>query len=128
MKKLATEPNSSGIEDDISTKATEVVEAQLPEEVTAIEELDVIVPIADELPVENSDKTSTIDLTTNTEEVLYVSENVKETNTNALSSSTPTHELPPSTSDIVNSEGTNSIKKNPEEESVKPGNTFELFV
>lgn len=121
MKKLATEPNSSGIEDDVPTKAIEVIEAQLPEEVTAIEELDVIVPIVDELPVENTDKTSTVDLTTNTEEV---PENDKETNINALSISTPTHELPQSTTDIVNSEGTNSIKKSPEEESVKPGNIF----
>lgn len=131
MKKLAGKLiSSSGIEvDDILTKATEMVEAQLPEEVTVIEEINVIAPIVDEVSVEKVDTNSIIDLTTNTAEVLDILENDKEIKTNSLPSSAPTHELPPPSTDIVNiSEDTNSIKKNHEEESVKPGNTYILIL
>lgn len=114
MKKLASKPINSNLED-------------LPEEVPIVEEIILNTPIVDEVPIEKID-TSAIDLTIDTEEIVEVPEKIKETETNSLPDSSLTQELPPPSTDIISvSEDTNSTKKIPDEESVKPGNTF-MFI
>lgn len=106
-------------------KAVEVNETQVSEEASnKTEDICVNATSIEEVPVE----TSVVDLTIPVEEVLDVNESDKETSTNSLPSSTPTHEIPSLNTDVTNiSEDANNAKKNPDEESSKPGKIFVLI-
>lgn len=121
VKKLLSEQSLT------PSKVTEVEEAQLPEEtLSKIEEISIVTASTEEVPVTISDSTLAVGLTVSSEEVLDVNESDKETPTNSLPSSTPTHEVQILNTDTVPgiSEDMNNAKKNVEEESLKPGNEF----
>lgn len=124
VKKLLSEQSST------PTKVTEVEEAQLSEEtLSKTEEISVVTPSIEEVPVTTSDSTLAVGLTISSEEVLEVNESDKEIPTNSLPSSTPTHEVQILNTETVTSisEDINSAKKNVEEESLKPGNEHILL-
>lgn len=115
----------------IPSEAIVVDESQLPEEIISkSEEINENTNNDKEVPAAKIDSISTNDITINTQETIDINESYKETSTNVLPSSTPIQETQSQNTDTISivqnviADESHSIKKIPDDESLKPGNIY----
>lgn len=116
----------------IPSEAIVVDESQLSEEIiNKSEEINDNTNIVEEVPVAIINSDLIVGININTQEIVDINESCKETPTNVLTSSTLNQEIQSQSTDsnnivqnVVITDESHSVKKIPDEESSKPGNTY----